>query len=328
MTDPITILPVSGLGEVGVGDDLATLVAARVALRPGDVVVVAQKVVSKAEGALAQPLPGEEVATARRRIARAQARRVVADSPWALIVETAHGFVCANGGVDGSNAPDGTLVLLPDDPDASARRIRDGLVAGGAGDVAVVITDTFGRPWRLGQTDVAIGVAGIAPLRDERGGRDRDGRALEVTEVAVADEIAAAADLVRRKADGVPVVVVRGLRWRADEHARATDLVRPPELDLFAHGRGMLAAALADPPEAEGTSLDAGDITAARAAARAGGARLREIDGAAPSTFVVEGDRLGAGVAVAALLDLGCVARWREDPVAGLLVEAARRPAR
>jgi coenzyme F420-0:L-glutamate ligase / coenzyme F420-1:gamma-L-glutamate ligase len=232
----VEIVPVHGLAEIERGDDLAGLIARHAELVDGDVVVVAQKVVSKAEGALARPQPGEDRAAARRRIAREQAARIVADTPWVLITETPHGFVCANGGVDASNVPGESLALLPVDPDASARRIREGLRSRAGVDVAVVVSDTFGRPWRMGQTDVAIGVAGLRPIRDERGATDRHGASLEVTEVAVADELAGAADLVRRKADGVPVVVVRGFRWEPDEAATARQLIRPPEQDLFRRG--------------------------------------------------------------------------------------------
>ena len=242
---PLIVLPVAGLPEVGPGDDLATLIRGAIQLEDGDIVVVAQKVVSKVEGALVQPHPGEDRVAARRRLVRREAVRIVASAPWALIVETRHGLVCANAGIDASNVPDGALALLPDDPDASARRIRDGLRAGTGHDVAVIVADTFGRPWRTGQTDVAIGVAGLAPLRDERGGVDRHGMLLEVTEVAIADQVASAADLVRRKAEGVPVVVVRGLDWVADEGASARALQRGPETDLFPRGKGALADALA-----------------------------------------------------------------------------------
>ena len=330
MTARITIDPVAGLPEIVEGDDLAGLIAGLAHLRDGDVVVVAQKVVSKAEGALVRTSPSEASADARRRLAREYARRVVADVPWALIVETQHGFVCANAGIDASNAVDGTLLLLPEDPDASARRLRDGLSALAGVDVAVVITDTFGRPWRRGQTDVAIGVAGLAPLRDERGSLDRGGVALEVTEVAVGDEVAAAADLVRRKADGAAVVVVRGLEWQADPAAAARQLVRGAGEDLFPRGRGMLASALADPqpPSAEAEPLDPDDLAVARSAAAAAGAKLEESRGGAPTRLLVFGDRLAGGTVVAALLDLGCSATWRDDPEHGLVVEAGREPVR
>jgi coenzyme F420-0:L-glutamate ligase/coenzyme F420-1:gamma-L-glutamate ligase len=241
----LEIRGIEGLPEVGAGDDLAALIAGAADLRDGDVVVVAQKVVSKAEGALVPLVPGEDAAAARRRLAVEHARRVVVDAPFTVVTETPHGLVCANGGIDASNVPEGFVLLLPDDPDASARRIREGLRERTGATVAVVVSDTFGRPWRMGQTDVAIGAAGIAVLRDERGGRDRQGRVLEVTEAAVADELAGAADLVRRKGGGVPVVVVRGLRYDAGPDRGAAALIRPAADDLFRRGRGALADALA-----------------------------------------------------------------------------------
>ncbi|HWB72931.1 MAG TPA: coenzyme F420-0:L-glutamate ligase [Egibacteraceae bacterium] len=311
----------AGLPEIRPGDDLAGLVAAAAALRDGDVVVVAQKVVSKAEGALARPRIGETTWAARRRLAREQAVRVVADAPHVLVVETGHGFVCANAGVDASNLADGQLTLLPDDPDASARRLRAGLEAAAGVRVAVVVSDTFGRPWRLGQTDVAIGAAGLRPIRDERGSADRHGARLEVTETAVADELAGAADLVRRKADGLPVVIVRGLAFEPDDAAGARALVRPASEDLFPRGRGGVADALAagrDP--AGGGPVGLSDLHRAlrAAAAVAGGAvRIQRLTppGAAPTVLAVRGQPLPAGLAagalVAALVDLGYAAAAR-----------------
>jgi coenzyme F420-0:L-glutamate ligase/coenzyme F420-1:gamma-L-glutamate ligase len=239
----ITLLPVRGLPEVRAGDDLAALVAERVELADDDVVVVAQKVVSKAEGrvvrldelepspeALARALDGRDPRELEA-ILR-EARRIVRERPPLVIAETRHGFVCASAGVDHSNAPDGdTLVLLPLDPDASARRLREDFAERAGRRVAVVVSDSFGRPFRNGTTDVAIGVAGLAPLLDLRGTTDRGGRELRSTQVAVADELASAADLVRGKADGVPVVVVRGYVPVGD--GRATELVLDPERDLF-----------------------------------------------------------------------------------------------
>lgn len=256
----LTVHPVPGLPEVLPGDDLAGLIAdalaaAGLVLADGDVLVVAQKVVSKAEGALVPVPAGEDPTAARRRIALATARRVLVAAPVA-VVETAHGFVCANAGLDASNAPAGHLVALPVDPDASARQLCAALHVRTGARVAVIVSDTFGRPWRLGQTDVAIGAAGIAALRDERGEADRDGRTLEVTTAAVADEVAGAADLVRRKGDGSAVVLVRGLVHDPDETtAGAAALVRPAEQDLFRRGRGALADALAGgvPGRAPGT---------------------------------------------------------------------------
>ena len=236
----ISILPVAGLPEIRAGDDLGALIAAHAELQNGDVVVVAHKVVSKAEGRVAR-LDDVDASERARELAAAdgrdprelevvlrEARRVVRSRDSLVIAETKHGFVCASAGVDHSNAPDAaTVVLLPLDPDASARRIRDALGAS----VAVIVSDSFGRPFRQGTTDVAIGVAGLAPLLDLRGTTDRAGRELRSTQIAVADELAAAADLARGKADGVPVVVVRG--YRAVGDGRASDLVMPPDRDLF-----------------------------------------------------------------------------------------------
>ncbi len=310
----LVVEAVDGLPEVRPGDDLAALIAARATLADGDVVAVAQKVVSKAEGALADPRPGESRQAARRRLARAHAERVVVDTPWVLITRTRHGLVCANGGIDASNVGDGALVLLPDDPDASARRLRAGLAEATGTDVAVVITDTFGRPWRRGQTDVAIGLAGMAALDDERGGSDRDGGALEVTEVALADEVAAASDLVRRKASGTPVVLLRGLA-RPSGESGAGALVRPPDEDLFAHGRGRLAARLREAatmsaPAGGGAGPARWEHDDLAALAHAAGGTLA----AHPDGLVVRGDRLAAGLVAAGLADQGHELAWREDP--------------
>lgn len=225
--------------RIGAGDDLvgALLEAAAatgVELRSGDVVCVASKVVSKSEGGRVDLPPAADVHAARRVLALGEARRIVADTPWVLVVETPHGFVCANGGVDTSNVEDGAL-LLPRDPDASAIGIRAELRARTGVDAGVIVTDTFGRPWRLGLTDVALGAAGITALRDDRGTTDLDGRRLEVTMVAVADQIAAAADLARRKADGAAFVLVRGLDVEGTGSGR--DLLRRTEEDVFRHGR-------------------------------------------------------------------------------------------
>lgn len=271
----IEVIPLRGVPEVTAGDDLAALVvdacgATGVALRDGDVVCAAQKVVSKSEGRL-RPLPPGDPHEARRAVARDQAVRVVADSPTVLVVETRHGLVCANAGVDASNLPVGTVALLPDDPDASAARLRAGLASRAGVDVGVVVTDTFGRPWRRGQTDVAIGCAGITPLRDERGATDRSGRVLDVTVVALADELAAAADLARGgKADGTPFVLVRGARVAGDGSGR--DLVRPPDEDLFRVGGAQpVVQALRLPPvpaRFDDRPVPAEVVAEARAAAR------------------------------------------------------------
>lgn len=241
----ISILPVAGLPEIREGDDLGALVAAATALEDGDVVVVAQKVVSKAEGRVvalgdvdaserAHALAGTERDPRELEVILREAAHVIRERAPLVIAETRHGFVCASAGVDHSNAADeATLVLLPVDPDASATRIRAAIRERAARDVAVIVSDSFGRPFRQGTTDVAIGVAGLAPLRDLRGTLDRGGRELQSTQVAVADELAAAANLVRAdKADGVPVVVVRGFRHGGGD-GTALELVIPRERDLF-----------------------------------------------------------------------------------------------
>jgi len=222
------------------GDDLAavllaTVAAAGTALADGDVVCVASKVVARVEDAVLPPPEGAaaDPDAATRALARDRAAAIVVDGPRVLVTRTPHGFVAANGGIDRSNAG-GDWLDLPTDPDASAAALRTALRDRTGRDVGVVVTDTFGRPWRLGQTDVALGVAGTAALRDERGGRDLDGRPLEVTVAAVADEVAGAADLVRTKAGGAPFVLVRGLPDGPAGTGR--DLVRPEDEDEFRVG--------------------------------------------------------------------------------------------
>ncbi len=226
------MLAVEGMPEISVGDVLAELVAARFSLVDGDVVVVTQKIVSKAEGRLVELDPND--AGARLRLIEGESVRVLRRRGDALITETRHGFVCASAGVDESNVDRGWAALLPVDADRSARRIRDGLRARTGVRVGVVVSDTFGRPWRRGVTDVAIGCAGVAAVVDLRGTTDSAGRELSVTEVAVADEVAAAAELVMGKAAGVPVAVVRGIdpAWLREGSVRA-EIVRPHAEDLF-----------------------------------------------------------------------------------------------
>jgi coenzyme F420-0:L-glutamate ligase/coenzyme F420-1:gamma-L-glutamate ligase len=240
----IEIFPVEGLPEIGEGTDLGALIAgAATTLRDGDVVVVAQKAVSKAEGRivtlddiepsnLALEMGGPETDLRQLEVILGETARVVRSRNGLVIAETRHGFVCASAGVDHSNAADpDTVILLPLDSDESARRIRAAIHDRGT-DVAVVVTDSFGRPFRRGTTDIAIGVAGLAPLRDLRGTLDRAGSVLRSTQIAVADELAAAADLVRAtKADGLPVVIVRGYAVEGD--GSATELVMPADRDLF-----------------------------------------------------------------------------------------------
>jgi coenzyme F420-0:L-glutamate ligase/coenzyme F420-1:gamma-L-glutamate ligase len=228
--------------EVKRDDDLAELVAAVADLEDGDVVVLAQKIVSKAEGRVVnlddvQPTErARELAAGddprRVEVILREAARVVRTRPPLVIAETRHGFVCASAGVDASNAPEtGSVVLLPDDPDASAQEIRSRLSELTGREVAVLVTDSFGRPWRQGTTDVAIGAAGLQVLLDLRGVRDRVGYELHATTIAVADEIAGAAELVMGKTHGVPGAIVRGLSLAGE--GRARDLVMPPERDLF-----------------------------------------------------------------------------------------------
>lgn len=239
----ISIIPVVGLPEIGEGDDLGALIAEHAQLEDGDVVVVAQKVVSKAEGRVvalgdveaserARELAGSWCDPRETEVILSETKRIVRNRNSLVIAETEHGFVCASAGVDHSNAPGpNTLVLLPVDPDASAQDIRDSIAAHGTS-VAVLVTDSFGRPFRKGTTDVAIGVAGLDPLRDLRGTPDQRGIKLRSTQVAFADELAAAANLIRTsKADGLPVVVVRGVSHEGDGSAQ--ELVMPPERDLF-----------------------------------------------------------------------------------------------
>ncbi|HEX7276332.1 MAG TPA: coenzyme F420-0:L-glutamate ligase [Acidimicrobiales bacterium] len=230
----LEVIPVEGLPEVRPGDRLADLlVAGSVPFEDGDVVVVTQKVVSKAEGRMVAV--DHDDRPARTAIVEAEAVRVLRRRGDLVITETAAGFVCANAGVDLSNVPDGYATLLPVDADRSARRIRDGLRARTGRDVAVIVSDTFGRPWRRGLTDVAIGCAGIAAVIDLRGTTDANGRELHATEVAVVDELAAAAELVMGKAAGVCAAVVRGVErsWFRERGSVREEIVRPPADDLF-----------------------------------------------------------------------------------------------
>lgn len=225
----VEIIPVEGLPEIREGDDLAALLAPRLTelgLRSGDVVAITQKAVSKAEGRVV--LEGED----REAWVARETRRVVARRGDLVIAETRHGFVCANAGVDASNVAPGFLSLLPEDPDASAERIRKGVAEATGASVGVVVTDTFGRPWRHGVVNVAIGCAGVAPLVDLRGSTDHHDRRLEATIVARADEVAAASGLVMAKAARIPAAIVRGVRAGAPT-GTARELVRAAEDDLF-----------------------------------------------------------------------------------------------
>jgi coenzyme F420-0:L-glutamate ligase / coenzyme F420-1:gamma-L-glutamate ligase len=238
-----SVFPVTGIPELRAGDDLAALIVERVELEQDDIVVVAQKAISKIEGRVvrlddvepserAREIAGDEGDAHRVEWILREAKRVVRVRAPLVICETRHGFICASAGVDQSNTPEtGTLVLLPVEPDSSAAELRDQLRAKTGRDVGVLITDSFGRPWRQGTTDVAIGAAGLEVLRELSGERDPIGYELKATVIAVADELAGAAQLVAGKLDRVPVVIVRGLDMRGD--GKATDIPIPPERDLF-----------------------------------------------------------------------------------------------
>ncbi len=229
--DALTVMPVRGMPEITAGSDLAALVAEAAAdLRDGDIVVITSKIVSKAEGRV--------VAASREQAIEAETARVVARRGATTIAQTRHGLVLAAAGVDESNTAPGTVVLLPTDPDESARRLRKALQARTGLTVGVIITDTMGRPWRAGQTDNAIGAAGVTPVRDYRGETDTFGNILEVTVAAVADEIAAAADLVKGKSRQVPAAVVRGLAALVtdEDGPGARAIIRPADEDMFRFG--------------------------------------------------------------------------------------------
>ena len=241
------MVPLEGIPELAEGDDLARELhesALRAGgLADGDVVVVAQKAVSKVEGRVvrlgeveaserARELAGPDGDPRHLEVILRESAKVVRSRPPLVIAETRHGFVCASAGVDASNAPEeGSLVLLPLDPDASARGLRERLAELAGIDLGVIVSDSFGRAWRQGTTDVALGVAGLAPLRDLRGTLDAAGHELRTTQIAVADEIAGAAELVLGKAAGIPAARVRGVDARGD--GRGVDLVMPRERDLF-----------------------------------------------------------------------------------------------
>jgi coenzyme F420-0:L-glutamate ligase / coenzyme F420-1:gamma-L-glutamate ligase len=242
LSGEVRVIPVGGIPELEEGDDLGALVAQAAAFDERDVLVVAQKAVSKVEGRVvslddvepsehARELAGDEDAR-RLEVVLRESTEILRSRPPLVIAQTRHGFVCASAGVDASNAKGtGTLVLLPLDPDASARRVRERIRELAGVDVGVVVSDSFGRAWRRGTTDVALGVSGIVPLLDLKGTRDSMGYELHATEIAVADEIAGAAELVMGKTDGIPAAIVRGLAVAGD--GSGADLVMPRERDLF-----------------------------------------------------------------------------------------------
>jgi coenzyme F420-0:L-glutamate ligase/coenzyme F420-1:gamma-L-glutamate ligase len=232
----LEIIPVEGIGEIGRGADLAGIICEAVPLAHHDVVVVTQKVVSKAEGAMAEVDPEDPLS--HKPLVERESVRILRRRGELIISETSHGFVCANAGIDLSNVDRGQAALLPEDPDRSARRIRDGIRGRSGVEVGVIVSETFGRPWRRGVTDVAIGSAGLLAVVDLRGTQDAYGRELQVTEVAVVDELAGAAELVMGKSTGVPVAVLRGVDPTvfgpgSDRSGVLTDIVRSPTDDLF-----------------------------------------------------------------------------------------------
>ena len=249
MPAPVEIIPLTGMPEIVPRDDLASAIIEAVARRSlsiehGNIFVVAQKIVSKAEG---QIVKLDSIAPSKRaarwatkygkdarvvELALRHTKRIVRMERGVLIAETHHGFVCANAGVDTSNTSKGTAVLLPEDPDRSARRLKAKLAKQFGVSVAVLISDTFGRPWREGLVNVALGVAGIDALLDYRGKRDASGKALQATIIAVADELASAAELVMGKSDAIPVAVIRGVAL-PQQLGSGHDLIRPRERDLF-----------------------------------------------------------------------------------------------
>jgi coenzyme F420-0:L-glutamate ligase/coenzyme F420-1:gamma-L-glutamate ligase len=313
--DGLSVLPVRGIGDVVAGDDLAQLiVTAAPWIADGDVLVVTSKIVSKAEGRLVEvPADGPEREEARQRVLDGETARVVARRGPTSIVQTRHGFVMAAAGIDASNVDKTHLVLLPEDPDASARRLRADLLARGL-DVVIVVSDTMGRAWRNGLTDVALGAAGIEALLDHRGQVDPYGNELSLTQMAVVDELAAAAELVKGKCDRVPVAVVRGYP-RSGEGSGAAVLIRDAESDMFSLGTaearadGLRAAATlpsppqptaaSQPPQPPQTARPAGAPAVDPAAvARA----LRTIEGTIQSDLRAAGGtglsdlRLGSGI--------------------------------
>ena len=303
-------LPVDGIGEVTEGADLAALLAAATTLEDGDILVVTSKVVSKAEG---------RVRTGKRdEVLAGETDRTVAWRGRTAIVRTPHGLVMAAAGVDASNTDADTVVLLPLDPDASARRLREALARGIGRNVGVLVTDTAGRAWRTGQTDIAIGAAGVDVLQDYAGRTDPQGNALAVTAPAVADELAAAADLVKRKLDRRPAAVVRGMSGLVLLPGRhgpgAAALVRPEAEDMFGLGarEAVLSALHADDPRGFGSPCSAVELVVQLSALAEASARVRHEDGAVVALLAGTDREQGAADAVlrAAAFALG----WRPDP--------------
>ena len=278
--DGLQVLPVRGIGDVTPGADLAAMITAAAPwLADADVLVVTSKIVSKAEGRLVDvPADGPERAAAREDVLASETARPVARRGQTRIVQTHHGFVMASAGVDASNVERTRLVLLPKDPDASARALRQALRERHGLDVAVVVSDTMGRPWRNGLTDVALGAAGVDALRDHRGEVDPYGNELHLTQMAVVDELSAAGELVKGKCDQVPVAVVRGYLTRVppEDGDGAAARVRAADQDLFSLGTAEaraagLRAAAALPVEADGEPAEVDRAAVHRAVALVAG---------------------------------------------------------
>jgi coenzyme F420-0:L-glutamate ligase/coenzyme F420-1:gamma-L-glutamate ligase len=307
--DRLVCLPVTGLGEVSEGDDLAALLAGAVDLEDGDILVVTSKVVSKAEG---------RVRTAKREEALAdETDRTVAWRGRTAIVRTHHGLVMAAAGIDGSNTDPDTVVLLPRDPDASARRLREALARGVGRNVAVLVTDTAGRAWRTGQTDIAIGAAGLDVLQDYAGRTDPHGNELAVTLPAVADELAAAADLVKRKLDRRPAALVRGMSGLVlapGKHGPgATALVRDESQDMFGLGarEAVLSALHADDPRGFGSSCTALELVVQLSALAGEDTVVRVTDGTV--TARLGGTERQQGAVDALIRTAAFALGWRAD---------------
>jgi coenzyme F420-0:L-glutamate ligase / coenzyme F420-1:gamma-L-glutamate ligase len=318
--DGLEVLPVRGIGDVTPGDDLASLITANAPwLRDGDVLVVTSKIVSKAEGRLVEvPADGPEREAARERVLTAETRRVVARRGPTAIVQTHHGFVMAAAGIDASNVDKTHLVLLPADPDASARALREALQERGLR-VGVIVSDTMGRAWRNGLTDVALGAAGLEPFRDHRGEIDPYGNELELTQMAVIDELAAAGELVKGKCDQVPVAVVRGYPGVSTAPgAGAVALLRDPASDMFSLGTAEARAAglraAATLPDAPAGAVPAAEEPIDRALTTVAGALAvvavspgvlrctpREVTAAGLMSFGAEVHRLRAALAAEGL---------------------------
>ena len=228
----LEIIPLEGIPEISPGDDLVEIIGQLDTIQSGDILVVTQKIISKAENQMIDIDPNDPLS--HKPLVERESVRILRRRGDLIISQTKHGFVCANAGIDLSNVERGQAALLPDDSDRSARRLRDGLAGRFQLDVGIIISDTFGRPWRRGLTDVAIGSAGVLPILDLRGSPDAFGREMQVTEVALVDELAAAAELVMGKSSGIPIAIIRGadMSWFGSGSVQE-QIVRDPQDDLF-----------------------------------------------------------------------------------------------